>query len=546
MPLTQTRWPIFGALVAGVLAVGVFWWFTLENPRGEAVPASGGSYTEGVLRAPERINPLFAAANPTDADLAALIYSGLVRLGPDGTPLPDLAERWEITNNGQRYVFHLRQGIAWHDGNDLDAEDVVFTYRAIADPAFRGDPALAQLMQGVIVTARDPLTVEFQLEQTYSPFLAWMTTGILPRHLLGELDAAQLYNAPFNLQPVGTGPYEFASRDAAGNTRLGSSSIYYLGPPHVAEFEFRVYATPAELGGALRDGAIDGGLLDNAASGDDVTFLRDDDRWLIHDLPAAPYYMLYLDTRSPMFKDDDVRRALYQAINLETLVKEAADGRGVPSTTGTSSGSWAAIDVTMPPFDPGAAATALEVEGFFRARDGVRSSSDNVRLEFTIVVANDPQRVAIAQNIAHQLKAIDVVAEVTPVEPGALLDEYLTPRAFEAALVLIDPGPDPDPYAFWHSSQTLSPGLNLSGYSDARIDDVLVRARQTTDIQRRKDLYSLFDGYLISGMPSLPLFAPSFVYVQSGDLRGFEPRLLYTNATRFADVNAWFIETRIK
>jgi peptide/nickel transport system substrate-binding protein len=546
VPLTQTRWPIFGALVAGVLAVGVFWWFTLENPRGEAVPASGGSYTEGVLRAPERINPLFAAANPTDADLAALIYSGLVRLGPDGTPLPDLAERWEITNNGQRYVFHLRQGIAWHDGNDLDAEDVVFTYRAIADPAFRGDPALAQLMQGVIVTARDPLTVEFQLEQTYSPFLAWMTTGILPRHLLGELDAAQLYNAPFNLQPVGTGPYEFASRDAAGNTRLGSSSIYYLGPPHVAEFEFRVYATPAELGGALRDGAIDGGLLDNAASGDDVTFLRDDDRWLIHDLPAAPYYMLYLDTRSPMFKDDDVRRALYQAINLETLVKEAADGRGVPSTTGTSSGSWAAIDVTMPPFDPGAAATALEVEGFFRARDGVRSSSDNVRLEFTIVVANDPQRVAIAQNIAHQLKAIDVVAEVTPVEPGALLDEYLTPRAFEAALVLIDPGPDPDPYAFWHSSQTLSPGLNLSGYSDARIDDVLVRARQTTDIQRRKDLYSLFDGYLISGMPSLPLFAPSFVYVQSGDLRGFEPRLLYTNATRFADVNAWFIETRIK
>ena len=94
MPLTQTRWPIFGALVAGVLAVGVFWWFTLENPKGEAVPASGGSYREGVLRAPERINPLFAAANPTDADLAALIYSGLVRLGPDGTPLPDLAERW--------------------------------------------------------------------------------------------------------------------------------------------------------------------------------------------------------------------------------------------------------------------------------------------------------------------------------------------------------------------------------------------------------------------------------------------------------------------
>ena len=146
MPLMQTRWPLFGALVAGVVAISLFWWFTLDHPKGEAVPASGGSYTEGVVRPPERVNPLFAHANPTDADLVSLIFSGLVRLGPDGSPQPDLAERWEITNNGQRYVFHLRRGIAWHDGVEVDAEDVVFTYRAIADPAFKGDRALAELM----------------------------------------------------------------------------------------------------------------------------------------------------------------------------------------------------------------------------------------------------------------------------------------------------------------------------------------------------------------------------------------------------------------
>ena len=165
MQLTRTRWPLFAALIAGISAVALFWYFVLEHPEGEAVPASGGRYVEGVTHQPERINPLFASANPTDADLSSLIFSGLVRLGPDGMPQPDLAERWEITGNGQSYVFHLRNGVAWHDGEPFTAEDVMFTFDAISDPGFRGDPGLAQLLDGVVVSARDDYTVEFRLEQ---------------------------------------------------------------------------------------------------------------------------------------------------------------------------------------------------------------------------------------------------------------------------------------------------------------------------------------------------------------------------------------------
>jgi peptide/nickel transport system substrate-binding protein len=156
MQLMHTRWPIFAALVVGCLATAAMWYAVLANPSGEAVPAAGGRFVEGVSRPPERINPLFASANPTDADLVSLIFSGLVRLGPDGRPQADLAERWEITGNGTSYVFHLRPGIAWHDGpnNAFDADDVVFTYRAITDPAFRGDRALVQLMDGVVVSRR--------------------------------------------------------------------------------------------------------------------------------------------------------------------------------------------------------------------------------------------------------------------------------------------------------------------------------------------------------------------------------------------------------
>jgi len=542
----QTRWPLFGALVAGVVAVSLFWWFTLDHPKGEAVPASGGSYTEGVVRPPERINPLYAHANPTDADLVSLIFSGLVRLGPDGSPQPDLAERWEITNNGQRYVFHLRRGIAWHDGVEVDAEDVVFTYRAMSDPAFKGDMALAELMQGVVVTARDPLTVEFQLEQTYAPFLAWLTTGILPRHVLANLDAGQLYNASFNLQPIGTGPYRLASRDSDGNVELETNSTYYLGSPHVSTLRIRVFRSEAELTGALRGREIDGALLAEGASQDDISFFRGDGRWEVMSLPGAPFYMLYLNTHAPIFEQRVVRRALFQGINRDALVSEVALGEGVLSTTGIPPGSWAAADVELPPFDPGAAATALELAGFFRARDGTRANIDNLRLSFSISTANDPRRVAIAEDIARQWKAIGVSAEVEALDTGAFIEEHLPSRDFDAALVLLDAGPDPDPYPFWHTSQVRAPGLNLAGFSDGRIDDALQRARQTTDTSRRKDLYALFDGYLIAEMPSIPLYAPASVYVQASRVQGFEPRLLYTPSSRFADVNQWYVETRVK
>lgn len=544
MPLTQTRWPFFAALVIGGLAIGIFWYAVLSNPRGEAVPASGGRYVEAVLRAPERMNPLFAGPNQTDADIASLVFSGLVRLGPDGTPQPDLAERWEVSNNGQNYVFHLRAGVAWQDGEPFDAEDVVFTFRAIGDPGFKGDPALAQLMQGIVVTARDPLTVEFKLEQTYAPFLAYLTVGILPQHLLDGLDPNQLYNAPFNAQPVGTGPYAFRSRTNDGIV-LKSNSTYYLGPPLISTFEFRVLADLPSLEAAVRAHDIDGALIGAATQPDLAELVTDDPAFARHELSATSYFTIYLDTRSPRFDDQKVRRALQQAINVQSLIDGAANGAGVPSEIGIPAQSWAHADVKLPPFDPGEAARALEAAGWSRDRDGVRSKNAT-RLSFELSTTNDPQRIAVAESIASQWRAIGVDAQLRPLDAGSYVDQVLLPRDFEAALVAVDPGPDPDPYPFWHRSQIAPPGRNLASYADPAIDEVLERGRQNTDNTRRKELYKLFAGYLIAATPSIPLYAPVYTYAQSTRVHGFSESLLITPAARFAGVNQWYVATRVE
>jgi peptide/nickel transport system substrate-binding protein len=407
MPLLHSRWPIFAALIAGVGAVMVLWYGVLANPEGETVPAAGGRYVEGVTVAPERINPLFAYANPTDRDLSALVFSGLIRLGPDGAPLPDLAERWEITGNGTTYVFYLRRGVAWHDGpeNRFDTDDVLFTFDAIADPGFRGDPALASIFDDVVVTARDARTVEFKLPQAYAPFLAYLSVGILPAHLLEGLDADGLFNAPFNAQPVGTGPYRLAGRTETGAV-LDANTTYHFGPPFVSTIEFEAFDDGGRIVEALRGGEIDGALFGPAAPSSDLNLLQDDARFTSHALTGVSTNMVYFDVHSPMFEDVAVRGAFVQALNPQALIDEAAGGRGHPTDTGIVAESWAYAEVEARGFNAGAAARALEIAGWSRGSDGIRTK-DGVRLSFLLSTSNDPARVAIAENVAKQWAAID-------------------------------------------------------------------------------------------------------------------------------------------
>lgn len=546
MQLMHSRWPIFAALVAGVGAVMALWYGVLANPEGESIPAEGGRFVEGVTRAPDRINPLFASANLTDRDLAALVFSGLIRLGPDGTPLPDLAERWEITGNGTTYVFYLRQGVAWHDAPDrrFDSDDVLFTFDAIADPGFRGDAGLAQIFDGVIVTARDARTVEFKLEQPYAPFLGYLTVGILPAHALEGLDADGLYNAPFNAQPIGTGPYRMAGRTSRGAV-LEANTTYHFGPPRISSIEFRTFDDRGRIIESLRAGDVDGALFGPEAAASELRLLQGDARFISHALTATSSNVVYFDVRSPLFEDIAVRGALVQAINPRTLIDEAAGGRGEPTDTGIPAESWAYTQVEARGFNPGAAARALELAGWSRGSDGVRRK-DGVRLAFLLSTSNDPLRVQIAENVARQWEAIDAEVTVQALDAATFIDEHLLARQFQTALVEVDPGPDPDPYPFWHTSQIAESGRNLSGYSDSLMDDVLERARQNTDLARRKELYEDFAKFLVAGAPAVPLYAPVSVYVQRDNVQGFAAALLVTPASRFSNVHEWYVRTRVR
>ena len=226
---------------------------------------------------------------------------------------------------------------------------------------------------------------------------------------------------------------------------LSSNPTYYLGPPKISTLEFSVFADDAALVAALRRGALDGALLGPDASQADLDVVRENATYDAHPLAGTAFNVIYLDSHLPSFGDPAVRAALRQAINLDALLDIAGPAPGVPTTNGVSRMSWAGTRSEPPAFDPGGAASALERAGWSRRNsDGVREKDGNT-LSFTFATANDPQTVALADEIARQWRVIGVEADVRPGDSASFVTGTLLARTFEAALAVVSPGPESGP-----------------------------------------------------------------------------------------------------
>ena len=244
-------------LVAGLLLFAGGW-IALGGAAGSE---ARDTYVEGVIGAPGRVNPLLAAGNAADEDLVALVFSGLTRITSDGTPVPDLAERWEVTPDGRTYTFHLRGAVFWHDGVRLTSADVAFTIGLLQDPEFPGPADLAAAWAPIEVLTPNELTVVLQLPQPSAPFLAQAALGVLPAHSFEGATGASIRDADFNRAPIGTGPYRIVELDRTV-ARLERNTSYHLGAPQIAHLELRFLGSEAALYEAINSGDVDGAVLD--------------------------------------------------------------------------------------------------------------------------------------------------------------------------------------------------------------------------------------------------------------------------------------------
>ncbi|HLB26541.1 MAG TPA: peptide ABC transporter substrate-binding protein [Dehalococcoidia bacterium] len=536
----RPQWPLLLALFLGVAAIAVFW-FIIANPLDSSPDEdSEQRYVEAIVGSAARINPLFAPLNDTDADLAALIFSGLTRLGPDGEVLPDLAESWEISDDGLSYTFHLRSDVIWHTGAAFSANDAVFTYGLLADPELPGDPALGQLWRQVSCSAADALTLVCELPQPFAPFLSYTTVGILPKHILESATGATIAEDAFNQAPAGTGPYRLAQLDQT-KAILRANPTYYGAKPVIDEIEVRFYPDASTAAAALSRGEVQGLLLGPGVSQDDFDLVTSTAGLRAYTANRTAYTVLFLNNGQPPFDDKALRRAVALSINVDDIISNLLGGRAVRADSPIVPGTWAYNPQLEPrPYDTDEAKKILDEAGW-KTDDGAVRQKEGTELRITLMTDQDQLRIAIAQEIANQLSKVGIQVVVAPQGSADLVGEFLVPHQYQAAIFGWDPGPDPDPYPAWHSSQVGPEGRNLAAYQDPDADHILEEARQTTDLDKREALYYTFQQKFLEDVPSVLIYYPVFTYFVAEEVKDVQLGTLFQTSSRFAGIADWTI-----
>jgi peptide/nickel transport system substrate-binding protein len=554
----RIRWQLLIATISSALVLSLMGYLAVTTatvPR----PLAGGVYVEGVVGVPQQLNPLVGdpARDPIAADLGALIFDGLMRIGADGLPEPALAQQRPIPDSsGQVYTFDLRPDLTWHDGAPLTADDVVFTLRAIQNRGFAGDPNISAIWRDVLVEKVGERSVRCKLAAPFAPFLSLATFPILPEHMLGKLPPEQWASAPFNLKPVGTGPYQLVELNAE-HALLDANPRYYGkrlvdDSLFIKRIELRFFPSLQAARGALSRGEIQGlGFLGTSDPGT-PNLPRSIAR---HTVPIDSAVILAFNLRSGPLADQGLRRALAEGLDKDELIRRALAGQASRLDTPILPGWWAAspkIDWYAP--DPRRAGDALTSLGYTLGGDGVRAR-DGKPLALKLITSADADRLAVANEIARQWGQIGVKVEVQTLDGEALRQRLLDHNFTLALYGLQRLGADPDVYEQWHSSQA-NGGNNFAGLRDDQVDELLANARHEADTDTRAPSYEAFQRRWVELAPSIMLYQPLFVYLSTSELSGLDfgqtagvpadvaiSELLLGREGRFRNVSQWFLRS---
>ena len=544
----RIRWQILIASISALTVLLLMSYLALTRAS-VARPLTGGDYIEGVVGAPVHLNPLVVdpAADPVAADIQRLVFEGLTRPGPDGLPMPALAESWAVDESGTVYTFTLRSGVTWHDGAPVTVDDVLFTLRAVQGPAFAGDQNVAAFWRTVLVDRVGERSVSFRLEAPFAPFLRLTGFPILPAHLLRNVPPEQWEAHPFNRLPVGAGPYRLVELDEQ-RALLRANPRYFGATPFIETIELRFFRTEQDAFAALTRSEIQGLAFTGASALADVNLPRGIVR---RQALLDGYTALSFNLRDGPLTDLGVRRALATALDKDALIASALAGKVMRLDTPILHGWWAETsDVSWYEPDVARAMAQLDTLGYVPGADGVRVR-DGQPLVFSLLTDNSPTRRAVAEEIARQWSAIGVQIVIEPVEPTEM-QRRLEAHEFTIALHGWQRlGSDPDVFELWHSSQA-DRGRNYAGLADATIDELLSSARKIYDIADRAELYQEFQERWVELAPGIILYQPILFHATVADLgdtiavppdAAASPHLLIGREGRFVNVNRWYLRS---
>lgn len=523
----------------------LFWLGALYVASTKSVPEYGGEYTEGLVSQPRYINPILSQTSEADADLSLLVYSSLFGYDTEGKLQKRLLEDYTVSEDGKLYTFTLKQGVKWHDGEELTAEDVLFTLRAIQDPAYKS-PLRANWLSVEIGTV-DRYTLNIALKKSYFGFLENLTVGILPKHIWENIAPENFLLADYNLAPIGSGPYRFydSEKDSSGNMlsyELRAFDDYFAGAPYIEKVSFHFYPDERSLLDAYNRKEVMG---INSVMPENVSELQERKSTRVYEVSIPRLFGVFFNvTKNAALAHDEIRQALAFGTDREAIIREVLLGKGRAAETAfLPFMEGYAADLSFPRFDEGRANSLLDEQSWKRGEDGIRAKGGTV-LEFELMVPEWPELVRTAELLREQWGKIGARVNVRILSAADLQQNAIRPREYQALLFGEAAMINSDPYSFWHSSQKHDPGLNLALFDNKEADDLLLSLREELNEEKRREKYRAFQEILLKENPSVFLYSPTYLYVVNSTIKGVAVKSANTPAYRLSGMKDWYVKTK--
>jgi peptide/nickel transport system substrate-binding protein len=461
----------------------------------------GNAIVIAMANAPLNLDPR-VGADEASQKAHQLLFNTLVRIDDDLRIVPDLAESIEQPDP-TTYVARLRHGVLFHNGRELTAEDVVYTFRSFLDPSFRGRSGAYRLLASVDV--RDPYTVEFKLKEPFGSFPVNLVMGIV-----------QAGSGSTNeRQPVGTGPYKLESFVLDDRLVLKPFDKYFRGKPANDGIVLKTVPDDTMRGLELRKGSVD--LVVNDLAPDIIWQLREEGRLRIETASGSDYAYVGLNLRDPILKHVDVRRAIGYAIDRNAIVTHLRRGFASVAVGIIPPMSWAFEPQVFDfQYDPQRARDLLDRAGY-PDPDG---EGPLPRFRLTLKTSTVEMYRVQAAAIQHDLARVGIAVEIRSSEFPTLFADVVRGN-FQLYTLQFVGVTDPDMLRrVFHSRQSPPAGLNRVFYTNADVDSLIEAAAKAVDDSERRALYVKAQRLIAEDVPYISLWYKTNVAVFQPGIHG--------------------------
>lgn len=493
---------------------------------------NGGTYTEATLGKVNSLNPLFASTS-SEKTLSKLLFARISAPDYSGHTGLDLAASIKSDKTGKVWTIKLRDNLKWSDGEPITNKDILYTVDVIQDPKVNTN--YSANLAGVKVMENADGMIVFELPAAYANFSSALDIPVLPAHILADVAPELLLEHNFSTTPITSGPFLYNATQVIGTegeklVYLTANPNYYKGKPMLDSFAVHAYLETDKIISALRSGSVTATADLTSADAEDVLTANLNEKQTA--LSSGVFAFFNLD--SSLLNNKNLRSNIRRGVDWDTLRSTGGNGESPLNYPLTAT----QIEISDYP--------AIPAHNYDESKSAIEAMNLSEEAQINIVTVTNFSE--LAENLAAQLNGLGINATVNIYEPNQdFLINVVRARAYDILIYEVELGPDPDLFAYYHSSQSSTAGLNLSNYRNNMVDDLILGARSTLDTKSRSTKYQNFLRYWVDDVPAVGIYQVNLSYYLNKNVRSFSEnnRLVYAT-DRFIDVPYWAAEKTVK